>query len=249
MRCARPWAVRTRARSRRRAPTSSRARSSPALLARVPQVKPAEVEDLVARLRDARGRARPQRRARGRAPRRPARSSRARRPSTASARAACRPSRSRRAPSRSARYDVVVAGGVESMTMVPMTGNKLSAPRPRRCGACPAVVHADGHHGRERREEVRHLARRSGRVRAAEPAEGGGRAEGGRLRAGDRPRARRSRYDDGKRVDGRVQARRAAARDTTLEGLAALKPAFSQGRQRHRRATARRSPTARPRRS
>ena len=35
-------------------------------------------------------------------------------------------------------YDVVVAGGVESMTMVPMTGNKLSA-SPEAMAGSPAV--------------------------------------------------------------------------------------------------------------
>ncbi len=35
--------------------------------------------------------------------------------------------------------DIAVAGGVESMTMVPMTGNKLSARRRRRWSECPTV--------------------------------------------------------------------------------------------------------------
>ncbi len=50
-------------------------------------------------------------------------------------------------------------------------------------------LHADGHHGGERREEVRRLARRAGRVRAQEPAEGrGGAVKAGVFDEGDRPR-------------------------------------------------------------
>jgi acetyl-CoA acyltransferase len=44
--------------------------------------------------------------------------------------------------------DIVVAGGVESMTMVPMTGNKLSASPEAMAG--PVGVHAHGHHRGER---------------------------------------------------------------------------------------------------
>ena len=98
-----------------------------ALLARVPAGEAADGRGPRPRLRDARGRAGAQHRARRRAPRRAARASRARRRSTASARAACRPSRIAAGAIAIGSNDIVIAGGVESMTMVPMTGNKLSA--------------------------------------------------------------------------------------------------------------------------
>ena len=72
------------------------------------------------------------------------------------------------------------------------------------------------------------LARRPGRLRPAQPAEGGGGAEGGRVRAGDRRGARRrattaaSASTSTFKRDELVRARHDA------EGLAALKPAFSK---------------------
>ena len=57
--------------------------------------------------------------------------------------------------------DVVIAGGMESMTMVPMTGNKPSA-SPEVMEKYPDDVHADGHHGRERRQPVQHQPRAAG---------------------------------------------------------------------------------------
>ena len=56
--------------------------------------------------------------------------------------------------------DVVIAGGMESMTMVPMTGNKPSA-SPEVMEKYPDDLHADGHHGGERRQPLQHQPRRS----------------------------------------------------------------------------------------
>ena len=74
---------------------------------------------------------------------------------------------------------LVMAGGVESMSMVPMTGNKLSA-SPEAMRRVSYGLYADGNHRRERGQEVQRLARRPGRVRAQEPAEGVGGDQGGR---------------------------------------------------------------------
>ena len=145
-----------------------------ALMARVPQVKPADVEDLVLGCAMPEGEQGLNVARVGGLPRRAAAvetSARDDQPVLLERPAGDRASP--RAPSPPGADDVVVAGGVESMTMVPMTGNKLSA-SPEAMRRVPRRLHADGHHGRERREAVRHLARRSGRVRAPEPAEGGG---------------------------------------------------------------------------
>ena len=58
-----------------------------------------------------------------------------------------------------------------------------------------------------------------------------------------------TRYENGKHATTEFKRDELIRGDTTAEGLAGLKPAFSQGRQRHRRQLARRCRTARPRRS
>ena len=140
------------------------------------------------RLRHARGRAGAQRGARRRPPRRPPRGARRGRPSTASAPAACRPSPSPRAPSPSARPTWSIAGGVESMTMVPMTGNKLSA-SPEAMRRVASVYTPMG-------ITAENVANKFSIARAdqdafalREPPEGGGGARGGQVRSRDRHRA------------------------------------------------------------
>ena len=95
--------------------------------------------------------------------------------------------------------------------MIPMGGNKIALnPRGRR--AVPRRLHPDGQHRRERRAPVRRQPRRSGRVRAREPPEGG---RGAGRAATSRPRSCRSktRVFDGEvwRDDHRRQATRARA--------------------------------------
>ena len=148
----------------------------------------------------------------------------------------------------SASNDVVIAGGVESMTMVPMTGNKLvgvargDATRAR-TSYTPMGITAEN------------VAKRFGIARADQDEfalesqqKAAAAHEGGQVRRRDRAGARRSRYDGGKRVERRVHARRAVARRHDARG-----PRGAQAGVRARRqvtaGNARRSPTARRRRS
>ena len=95
------------------------------------------------RLRDAGGRAGPERRAHRQPARRHPDHARRRSPSTASARPACR-----RSPTRAERImlgdaHAIVAGGTESMSMVPMGGNKI-APNPALVDSYPDVYLTTG---------------------------------------------------------------------------------------------------------
>ena len=125
--------------------------------------------------------------------------------------------------------DVVLAGGVESMTLVPMTGNKLSA-SPELMEQAARREHADGHHRRERREAVRHHAPAAGRVRAHESQKKAKAAlEKGVFKDEIVPvRARRA-TTDGERVYKDFTVDELPRADTTLEGLAQAPPAFAQG--------------------
>ncbi len=82
--------------------------------------------------------------------------------------------------------DIAVAGGVESMTMVPMTGNKLSA-SPEAMERCPTVYTPMGITAENVAQPLPGEPRRPGRVRAAEPAEGGGGARQGASRTRSSP--------------------------------------------------------------
>ena len=120
------------------------------------------------RLRDAGGRTGPERRAHRQPARGPARVGLGGRPSIASARPASKRSRSPPDASRPGGADVVLAGGTESMSLVPMGGHKVvaeSAPRRDVSGRLPD----DRPRRREPRARERHLARRAGRVRAPQP--------------------------------------------------------------------------------
>ena len=81
------------------------------------------------RLRDAGGRAGPERRAHREPARRHSGRARRRSPSTASARRACRRSRTPPSASCCGFAPAIVAGGTESMSLVPMGGHKV-APNP-----------------------------------------------------------------------------------------------------------------------
>jgi acetyl-CoA acyltransferase len=70
--------------------------------------------------------------------------------------------------------DLMIAGGTESMSMVPMMGNKIAmARRVRQRPRGHRLRH--GHHRREGRRGVEGLARRPGRVRRRVAPEGVGR--------------------------------------------------------------------------
>ena len=124
--------------------------------------------------------------------------------STASARRACR-----RSPLRAERImcgaaDAIVAGGTESMSLVPMGGHKI-APNPTLVDSYPDVYLTTGLVAENHARELRDLARGAGRVRAAQPP---ARARGDRrrpLRATRRVSRRSASLD-------RCRRRRAAAR-------------------------------------
>ena len=126
--------------------------------------------------------------------------------------------------------DVVLAGGTESMSLVPMGGHKI-APNPHLVAQLPGRVSHDGPRRREPRARERDLARGAGRVRARQPP---ARDRGDRRRpvrrrdrAGRRstsiaPDAKGAPVDDARDVRHDEGPRR----DTSAEALAKLKPAF-----------------------
>ena len=131
--------------------------------------------------------------------------------------------------------EIIIAGGQENMSAVAARAAQLARRLPhgrlqagrhhdrrRPVGRLQPVPH--GHHRRERRQEVRHLARRAGRVRRRLAAEGRGRAEGrqvqGRDRAGRASRPRRAR-----RCSTPTSS---SSTGTTAESLAGLRPAFDK---------------------
>jgi acetyl-CoA acyltransferase len=123
-------------------------------------------------------------------------------------------------------HDVVVAGGVESMTMVPMTGNKLSA-SPEAMQRCPDVYTPMGITAENvakkfdvSRAEQDAFALRSHQKAAAAQKAGKFDDEIVAVKA--------TRYEDGKRIDVEFKRDELIRPDTTLEGLAALKPAFAK---------------------
>ena len=120
--------------------------------------------------------------------------------------------------------DVVIAGGVESMTMVPMTGNKLSA-SPEAMRRCPDVYMPMG-------ITAENVAKRFGVSRADQDAfalmsqrKAAAAVAAGVFRDEVVP-VRATRYEGGKRVEVDFSRDELVRGDTTLEGLAALKPAF-----------------------
>jgi acetyl-CoA acyltransferase len=121
-------------------------------------------------------------------------------------------------------HDVVVAGGVESMTMVPMTGNKLTA-SPEAMRAFPDVYMPMG-------ITAENVAKRFGVSRAEQDAF----ALKSQQKAAAAQKAgafdeeivavKATRYSGGKHVSVEFKRDELIRADTTLEGLAALKPAF-----------------------
>jgi acetyl-CoA acyltransferase len=121
--------------------------------------------------------------------------------------------------------ELVVAGGVESMSMVPMTGNKLSA-SPEAMRRCPEVYTPMGitaenvakKFGISRQDQDAFAFRSQQKAAAAQKA--GVFDEIVAVKA--------TRYDGGKRVEVEFARDEMVRADTTLEGLAALKPAFAK---------------------
>jgi acetyl-CoA acyltransferase len=123
-------------------------------------------------------------------------------------------------------YDAVVAGGVESMTMVPMTGNKLSA-SPEAMRRCPEVYTPMGITAENvakkfaiSRKDQDAFALKSQQKAAAAQKSGAFDAEIVAVKA--------TRYDAGKRAEVEFKHDELVRADTTLEGLAALKPSFAK---------------------
>ncbi len=139
--------------------------------------------------------------------------------------------------------DVVIAGGVESMTMVPMTGNKISA-SPEAMRRIPTAYTPMGITRRTwptasgSRASIRTpFAAASHRKAVAARAAGKFDREIVPVTA--------VRYRGDERVGTPFRTDELIRADTTAEGLAGLKPAFAATGS-VRRATARPSPTAPP---
>ena len=122
--------------------------------------------------------------------------------------------------------DVVVAGGVESMTMVPMTGNKLSASPEamRRCADVytPMGITAENvakRFGISRADQDAFALRSQQKAAAAQKA--------GKLDE-EIVAVKATRYESGKHVDVEFKRDELVRGDTTLEGLASLKPVFAK---------------------
>jgi acetyl-CoA acyltransferase len=122
-------------------------------------------------------------------------------------------------------HDIVIAGGVESMTMVPMTGNKLSA-SPEAMRSCPDVYIPMG-------ITAENVANRFSISRKDQDAF----ALGSQQKAAAAQKAgkfddeivavKATRYQNGARDATEFKRDELVRADTTLEGLAGLKPAFA----------------------
>jgi acetyl-CoA acyltransferase len=122
--------------------------------------------------------------------------------------------------------DVVVAGGVESMTMVPMTGNKLSA-SPEAMRRCAEVYTPMG-------ITAENVAKKFGISRADQDAfayrsqQRAATAQKAGAFADEIVPVMATRYENGKRLQAEFKRDELVRADTTLEGLASLKPAFAK---------------------
>jgi acetyl-CoA acyltransferase len=123
-------------------------------------------------------------------------------------------------------HDIVIAGGVESMTMVPMTGNKLSASA-EAMRRCPDVYTPMG-------ITAENVAKKFGVSRADQDAfslrsqqKATAAAAAGKF-DDEIVSVKATRYDGTKRADVDFKRDETIRSDTTLEGLSGLKPAFSK---------------------
>ena len=95
----------------------------------------------------------------------------------------------------------IVAGGTESMSLVPMGGHKI-APNPTLIDSLSGRVSEHRAGRRESRARVGHLARGAGRVRAAQPSARDGRDRGRPIRRRNRPGRPRRCVDAGRTASG-----------------------------------------------
>ena len=121
--------------------------------------------------------------------------------------------------------DVVVAGGVESMSMVPMTGNKLSAsPEAMRRVASVYTPMGITAENVARRFEISRADQDAFALRSHQKAAA---AQKAGVFEEEIVTVKAVRYEGNKRVEVDFRKDELLRADTTLEGLAALKPAFS----------------------
>ncbi len=122
--------------------------------------------------------------------------------------------------------DIVIAGGTESMTMVPMTGNKLSA-SPEAMRRVPDVYTPMG-------ITAENVAKRFSISRADQDAfslssqKKAAAAQAAGVFDAEIVPVKATRYEGGKRHEIDFRRDELVRSDTTLEGLAALKPAFAK---------------------
>jgi acetyl-CoA acyltransferase len=122
--------------------------------------------------------------------------------------------------------DVVVAGGVESMTMVPMTGNKLSA-SPEAMRVCPDVYMPMGMTAENVAKRF-HVSRQDQDSFALRSQQKAAAAVKAGVFSEEIVPVRATRYQGGERTEVEFARDEMVRFDTTLEGLAALKPAFAK---------------------
>jgi acetyl-CoA acyltransferase len=122
--------------------------------------------------------------------------------------------------------DIAIGGGVESMTMVPMTGNKLSAsPEAMRRVQdvyMPMGITAENvakRYGVSRQDQDAFALKSQQRAAAAQKA---GKFDD------EIVAVKATRYEGGKRTEVEFKRDELVRADTTAEGLASLKPAFSK---------------------
>jgi acetyl-CoA acyltransferase len=122
--------------------------------------------------------------------------------------------------------DIAIGGGVESMTMVPMTGNKLSAsPEAMRRVQdvyMPMGITAENvakRYGVSRQDQDAFALKSQQRAAAAQKA---GKFDD------EIVAVKATRYEGGKRTEVEFKRDELVRVDTTAEGLASLKPAFSK---------------------
>ena len=125
--------------------------------------------------------------------------------------------------------EVIVAGGTESMSFVPMGGNKISI-NPRLMEQYPDSYLSMGLTAERVAQHYGISARGGRRVRVRQPPEGAGGAGRGQVRAGDRARAgdlhRARREVQAEETEIEFKVDEGPRADTSLEALAKLKPAF-----------------------
>ena len=121
--------------------------------------------------------------------------------------------------------DVVVAGGVESMSMVPMTGNKLSA-SPKLMETLPSAYTPMGITAENVAAKFQ-IARGDQDAFALDSHKKASAARESKRFEQEIVTVKGVRFEAGKHVEFDFRSDELIRPDTTLEGLAALKPAFS----------------------